>query len=387
MRAKLLGTADHVKPRARRLDDGLLLMRARGLAAWSAEVVRSTGVWTAARLMNPPRRYTWLVFAWALAAVGCGGVEPARRDTQNRDASAPAPAGLGTELLDGHLWFPRTVGEAHDRTDARVGGAVVESRVILEPAGSEALSAFPQFSLTAFEYHAVTSGDPLRDAREVLGDDWDLQLGPFVAGIQVVWILADRRPWNGEVPIHVLGAVLIHVDRTVQRLSFYIPPSKAEDRPSYASRARQIVEALRPGPRHLRDTPGPARLGDVFVVDVPQRYCLTCQDGPPGQLACATRWLRRLGTGERPRITSFFVLPANLPNLPPPSNAQERAGVLLGHEVVWYHSVGDVRSMEARVELGAERQLRILVVSSDEQAERAQLDMLRSLRLASSPGR
>lgn len=321
-----------------------------------------------------------LTCALAVLAASCAGPPPRPASAHNSPGAEPdAPAGRRVALLGGHVTVAVPASWSGEVRDSRIAGAVVESTLALEPSGTGEAFAFPRFQMTITELHARTSGDVSADAREVFRDDWRLDDQPDPSG-RVAWVLAELREWDGQSPFVVLGALLVHDDRSLQRVVFRVAAEvAASERPAYARRARAIVASVR------REEPwstsaSTQRIADRLTVEIPEGYRFTCEPTPPREPSCGVRHLRSVG-GRSHGLLTLRLVPADRVPLPPPSGAAEVEEAVLDRQVPWHLSRGDEIVMTTAVRLD-ELRLEIRLLAPDEEGQRALLSIVRSLRPA-----
>lgn len=316
------------------------------------------------------------------AALSVACAPAAARRTES--ARAPAPDGpedqpeeRRVELLGGHVTIAVPASWFGEVEDARVAGAVIESRVSLEASGDSI--GPPRFQLTVMELHVRTSGDVLADAREVFADEWILDPRAEPSG-RVAWVLGDARPWNGQAPFTVLGALVVHEDGLLLRVMFRVAADvPVSARPDYAQRARAIVTGMQTG-ASISTSGGSHRLGDRLTIRVPDGYRFTCEETAAGLAFCGVRHVRPIG-GRSHGMASLRLVPASQLPLPPPSGATQVEETLLGRPMPWSSSRGDSLLLRTSVAIDADTRLEVLVDAPDEEGQRALLSIVRSLSL------
>jgi len=280
-------------------------------------------------------------------------------------------------LLNGHVslavphgWHPEVDSATYPET----------SLVTLELLDQET-AAVPRFEIGVRELFVQTSGDVMADARAVLGEEWELEPAPDPTG-RIAWAREEREP-DGVRDVTVLAAVLVHDDRSLQRvLVTVLADVAAEDRADYARRARAIVAGMRSEERW--SLAGGARgILDRFDTDVPPGYLVDCRPDPnlPSLRSCTMRHVPVAGTA-RVGLAMWIHAPADATDIvgmfvTRPTRTRQP---LLGAARTWRRRANaDGVVMGTSVPLDGER-LDVVIAGADEGAARTLLAIVQTMR-------
>lgn len=313
--------------------------------------------------------------ALKVMGAGCGGTPPTTASTTRIQSDLPNTQDdvPRIELLGSHLSLP---------TSFAPDGVVADElhticRVNLVPAPPESILGAASFQMEVLEYHSLSTGDVLTDARILMPGASDVVRGASAHGLEVAWVEFDSG--RADVPLALLGAVVVHPDRTVQRILFLLAADESANRERFTMQAREVVASLAPGPRMIRSDATTVELSNGLFIDIPSGYTHERFARPYGAVLM-TRRLRQLGEGPT-ALMMISVLPSHQFRMPDPPGGVDIEGRLLGERATWRRWVGDFRVHRADVNIGAIR-LEFLVSSGREVDERALVTIAETLRRA-----